>query len=109
MRPEPYDVMMDTMATGQYEAVQASLWGVWRIKRDGCPHRHGSVEGVDRCDANEMRVCVYETGNGPCDLFLEIIKHEMRLLCRGVGNMTKYTVSLTGDYDADSIDVEKEE
>lgn len=36
---------------------------------EGCPHRHGRRSGVDRCDMNEMRPCIYENGNGPCDIF----------------------------------------
>ena len=56
--------------------VQASLNGVWRSKTDGCPHLHRR-EDIDRCDANEMRPCVYETGD-ECELFQEILE-EWRL------------------------------
>jgi len=55
----------------QIKAVQASLNGI--LQGDGCPHRHGMSEGPDRCDANEMRVCVYETGN-TCELFQEVLE-----------------------------------
>lgn len=58
----------------KHDAVQASLNGMWRELLDGCPHRHGVKDSVDVCDANEMRPCVYETGDGPCELFQEILK-----------------------------------
>jgi len=53
--------------------VQASLRGMYREALDGCPHRHGVRNSVDACDANEMRPCIYETSDGPCELFQEII------------------------------------
>lgn len=70
MKPEPYDVLMDNKA----EAVQASLNGIWRNITDGCPHRHGRAEGLDACEINEMRPCIYETGDGPCETFQEILE-----------------------------------
>lgn len=56
------------------EAIQASLNGVWRDAVGGCPHYHGQRDSVGVCDANEMRPCVYETGDGPCETFLEILE-----------------------------------
>jgi len=53
------------------ETVQASLNGVWRSNTNGCPHIHKGE--IDRCDANEMRICVYETGD-KCELFQEILE-----------------------------------
>lgn len=40
---------------------QLALIKVWRSSVDGCPHYHGEPEGVAKCDANEMRSCIYET------------------------------------------------
>ena len=57
----------------QQQAVQASLNGVWRSTVDGCPHLHRR-EDIDRCDDNEMRPCVYETGDGPCKVFQKILE-----------------------------------
>lgn len=68
MQPEPYDIYMDE------KAVQASLSGVWRENVNGCPHLHGQRDSVSRCDAFKMTPCVYETGNGPCELFQEILE-----------------------------------
>lgn len=56
--------------------VQTNLNGVWRTKYGGCPHLHRG--DIDLCDANEMRSCIYETGNGPCEIF-ESILAEWRL------------------------------
>ena len=52
--------------------VQASLNGVWRELYGGCPHLHRARD-VDRCDINELRPCVYETGDGPCEILQTII------------------------------------
>ena len=57
-----------------HDAVQASLRGMYRGIVGGCPHKHGVRDSVDTCDANEMRPCIYETGDGPCELFQEIIE-----------------------------------
>jgi len=56
-----------------HDAVQATLNGMWQELLGGCPHRHGVRDSVDICDANEMRPCIYETGDGSCELFQEII------------------------------------
>jgi len=70
-------VKMD--GTAQLEAVQTHLNGVWRDKKDGCPHIH--LGDIDCCDANEMRPCVYETGDGrPCEIFKEILEEWRREL-----------------------------
>lgn len=78
MRPEVYDVIMDNKATAEIEAVQASFKGIWQ-NMNGCPHRHKRAEGLDACEMNEMRPCVYETGDGPCELFQEILE-EWRMM-----------------------------
>ena len=57
----------------KHDAVQASLRGMYKEALGGCPHRHGVRDSVDVCDANEMRPCVYETGDGPCEIFQGII------------------------------------
>lgn len=66
----------------KFMETQSSLKGVWRKRIDGCPHRHGFPEGPDRCDQQDMTVCVYELGNSHrCDTFIEIIegwKEEMK-------------------------------
>ena len=56
-----------------HEVVQTRLPGVWFRITEGCPHRHGTPEGVDLCEENEMRVCELETGKR-CELFDEIIE-----------------------------------
>lgn len=71
MKPEPYDIYMDEKAV---EVVQASLRGVWREDVNGCPHLHGQRDSVSCCDAFKMAPCVYETGDGPCELFQEILE-----------------------------------
>lgn len=54
------------------EAVQAHLNGVW-TRPLGCPHFHPG--DIDKCDANEMRPCVYETDSHPfCDIFHQILE-----------------------------------
>jgi len=53
--------------------IQVALIGVWRDLKGGCPHYHNSTEGVARCDANEMRPCIFETDHKPCALFGKII------------------------------------
>ena len=58
----------------KHDAVQASLRGMYKEALGGCPHRHGVRDSVDACDANEMRPCVYETGDGPCEVFQEILE-----------------------------------
>jgi len=63
----------------QHEAVQASLNGLWRSATDGCPHLH-KREDIDRCDAREMRPCVYQTSDGPCEIFEEILEEWRREL-----------------------------
>lgn len=67
---EPCDVLMDDRAT---ESIQPRLRGLWQDIVSGCPHRHGFMDSVDLCDANEMSPCVYELGDGPCELFQEIL------------------------------------
>ena len=57
----------------KHDAVQASLRGMYKETLGGCPHRHGMRDSVDVCDANEMRPCIYGTGDGSCELFQEII------------------------------------
>ena len=64
------------------DAIQACLNGMWRERLDGCPHRHEVRDSVDICDANEMRPCIYETGDGPCELFQKIIKEWREVLAR---------------------------
>ena len=51
--------------------IQTNLPGIWRRRADGCPHLHGG--DIDRCDANEMRSCLYET-NETCETFQEILR-----------------------------------
>ena len=53
--------------------VQTNLRGVWRKSVDGCPHLYKDGEGPDRCDLQDMTVCVYELGSR-CDLFIQILK-----------------------------------
>ena len=55
------------------EAVQTHLLGFWRDTTSGCPHLHKRPD-IDGCDANEMRPCVYEIGDGPCQIFQEILE-----------------------------------
>ena len=62
------------------EPVQTSLNGVWRDRLNGCPHLHCRADDVDRCDANEMRPCVYETDSGPCETWEEILEEWTREL-----------------------------
>ena len=57
----------------KHDAVQANLPGMWRGLLEGCPHKHGVRDSVDACDMNEMRPCIYETSDGPCETFQEII------------------------------------
>ena len=63
----------EEMLLRKHDAVQARLNGVWTKALDGCPHLH-RCRDVNRCGVNEMRPCVYETGNGPCELFQEILE-----------------------------------
>ena len=58
----------------KYDAVQAHLNGIWTKSLDGCPHLHKRMDDLNRCDANEMRPCIYETEDGPCELFQEILE-----------------------------------
>ena len=52
---------------------QARLKGMWLELFEGCPHRMAYwYEEVDRCEMNEMRVCVLECGEH-CDMLSEII------------------------------------
>ena len=54
---------------------QQRFRGMWKIPfTEGCPHRKHYAEGIDVCEENEMRPCLYETGNGPCEVFQEILK-----------------------------------
>ena len=61
-------------ARGTTEAVQASLRGVWLEAVRGCPHLHRRRDDIDRCDAREMTICVYENGKAPCEILQEIIE-----------------------------------
>ena len=53
--------------------VQAHLRGVW-TRPLGCPHIH--LGDIDKCDANEMRPCVFETDHDhpTCDIFREVLE-----------------------------------
>lgn len=66
--------LVEEAKLSQHDAVQASLNGMWRETLGGCPHKHGVMDSIDVCDANEMRPCVYETGDGPCELFQQILE-----------------------------------
>lgn len=67
-------IVGDPVEEGLLRKHDADLNGVWTKTLDGCPHIHKYPEGVNRCDANKMTPCVYETGDGPCELFQEILE-----------------------------------
>ena len=55
----------------KHDAVQAALNGMWQELLGGCPHLHRG--DINLCDARKMTPCVYETSDGPCELFQGIL------------------------------------
>ncbi len=74
---EPYDVKMDDRAVTK-QGHQCRLRGVrvLPLHREGCPHRYGVRDTVDRCDAMEGTPCIYETyeADQGCETFREILR-----------------------------------
>ena len=66
------DQVEENKLIAREHATQLHLLGI-RNDRWGCPHYRIQIEGVGRCDANEMRACQLERDHTPCALFGEII------------------------------------